>query len=104
VAEKLNARSFVVTRTEVPGKAGAICFITNNGNVVGFNHCCPCGCGKWSFVRLNRELWSPDTEPFWERTGPDDRMTLTPSIGIHPIKDGQYHWHGYLRDGLFEEC
>lgn len=33
-------------------------------------------------------------------------MTLTPSIGIHHVEAGKagYHWHGYLRAGVFEEC
>ena len=76
--------------------------------IVGFTHTCPCGCGKHSFIRLNPENWVPGTSPMWQRSddGGDDwsRMTLSPSIGIHPVTDGQYHWHGFLRNGVFEEC
>lgn len=44
----------------------------------------------------------------WTRTGDDSHMTLTPSIGIHHqgADNGKpgCHWHGYLRNGVFEEC
>lgn len=102
---KRNAQSFIVTKMEHPGKAGAIQFIQHEGKVAGFSHCCPCGCGKWSFVRLNPENWAPESRtPMWTRTGDDLHMTITPSIGIHPVENGAYHWHGYLRNGVFEEC
>lgn len=103
-----NAQSFIVEEMETPGKPGAIQFVTriyeDDKGIVGFNHACPCGCGKWSFIRLNPERWVPGTAPMWSRTGDDLHMTLTPSIGIHPITNGAYHWHGYLRNGVFEEC
>lgn len=101
-----NAQSFIVTTLVMPGKAGAIQFVRsgNSEKVAGFNHCCPCGCGKWSFIRLNPEVWAPGTETFWTREGDDLHMTCSPSIGIKPLENGQYHWHGYLRNGVFEEC
>lgn len=91
---------------ETPGKAGAIQFVKHpdSGVVVGFNHSCPCGCGKWSFIRLNPESWAPGEVPMWSREGDDLHMTLQPSIGIYPLTGGQYHWHGFLRNGVFEEC
>lgn len=76
---------------------------------VGIIHTCPCGCG------IRSAIWFKDHghgNPEWERSGPDDRMTLTPSIGIRnqfvdfqhdPKKRQQYHWHGYMRDGQFVE-
>lgn len=101
-----NARSFIVTSMEYPAKPGAILFVRHPDKelVVGFNHACPCGCGGWSFIRLNPEGWAPGTVPFWERSGDDLHMTLTPSIGIKPLGPNGYHWHGYLRAGVFEEC
>lgn len=101
-----NAQSFVVDKMEYPSKAGAVMFVRHPDKdlVVGFSHACPCGCGQWSFIRLNPEGWAPDTIPFWNRTGDDLHMTLTPSIGIKPQdKNGAYHWHGYLENGVFVE-
>ena len=102
-----NAQTFLVDKIEHPGKAGAIVFVRSDkiGQQAGFSHACPCGCGKWSFIRLDPEAWAPGTIPFWTRTGDDLHMTLLPSIGIKPQDAaGNYHWHGYLRNGVFEEC
>jgi hypothetical protein len=108
---KRNAASFIVDVLEMPGKPGAIQFTLHpdSKEIVGFSHCCPCGCGRWSFVRLNPEAWAPeDRTPMWTRTGDDQHMTLKPSIGIHHQGADQgkpgYHWHGYLTNGVFEEC
>lgn len=101
-----NAQSFIVDNDDDLGKPGAIRFSKrfDSEAIVGFTHACPCGCGKRSFIRLNPEHWAPGTSPMWSRAGDDLHMTLTPSIGIHPLVDGRYHWHGYLRGGVFEEC
>jgi hypothetical protein len=99
-----NAVSFIVDRIEHPGKPGAILFTRRfeGTDIVGFAHACPCGCGIWSGVHFKNY----GKEPMWDRTGDDLHMTLTPSIGIHHVKFGEpgYHWHGYLRAGVFEEC
>lgn len=99
-----NAKTFLVDKMEGETRPGAIMFVKRGEFVAGFNHSCPCGCGKWSFVRLNPELWAPGTTPFWTREGDDLNMTISPSIGIKPLENGRYHWHGYLRAGVFEEC
>lgn len=102
-----NAQSFVITERPLdPAPAGAIRFLRTEKGICGFEHSCPCGCGGWSFVRLNPENWAPEGRtPMWSRTGDDLHMTLTPSIGVHPKDErGGYHWHGYLRNGVFEEC
>jgi hypothetical protein len=103
-----NAQSFIVATWETPAKPGAIQFVTLEGKVCGITHACPCGCGKGSFIRLNPEVWPPDTKPMWTRGGDDLHMTLAPSIGIHHQGADQgkpgYHWHGFLRNGVFEEC
>lgn len=107
-----NAQSFIVETMEVPGRPGAIQFVRNDVKnlVAGFNHACPCGCGAWSFIRLNAESWAPGTVPIWNRApeGDDLHMTLSPSIGIHgPTRTHQpgspYHWHGFLENGVFVE-
>ena len=90
---------------ENPGKPGAIEIVRHPDKdlVVGFNHACPAG-RTWSFIRINAEGWAPGTVPIWDRTGDDLHMTITPSIGIRPQDaQGRYHWHGYLRNGVFED-
>lgn len=95
-----NAQSFIVDKVDMPGKAGAICFVKRDGKIVGFVHACPCGCGQWGGVHF-REYGSG---AMWDRMGDDLHMTLTPSIGFNPKTEGGYHWHGFLRNGVFEEC
>ncbi len=42
--------------------------------------------------------------------GNKEKPTLSPSLGLHRSHDGQsvgadgYHWHGFLKAGVFEEC
>lgn len=100
---KRNAQSFIAAKIEDPGKPGAIVPMGPDGKRAGFSHACPCGCGKWSFVRINPENWAPGTTPMWSCAGDDLHLTLSPSIGIKPLVDGVYHWHGYLKNGVFEE-
>lgn len=107
---KRNAQSFVVDQVEMPGKPGAINFVrgweeSNKHLIMGMRHCCPCGCGAWGFMNFEaygfKEFWSPQS-----KDGDDlAKLTLTPSIGfMKDKKTGVYHWHGYLRAGVFEEC
>lgn len=105
-----NATSFIVDRVEHPGKPGAIMFTrrfhdrvaVKDQEITGLVHACPCGCGIWSGIHFKNY----GREPMWDRTGDDLHMTLTPSIGIRHVQVGLpgYHWHGYLRNGTFEEC
>lgn len=107
-----NAQSFIVDMDDALNKPGAVRLAKRFGeddkDIVGFTHACPCGCGIRSFIRLNPERWAPGTTPMWMRTGDNLHMTLTPSIGIHHQGADQgkpgYHWHGFLRNGVFEEC
>lgn len=110
MAEPRNAQSFISpTPLSFGEKAGAIHFAVfpapakNAGAQVGFTHSCPCGCGRLSFVRFNEAEWPKGTTPMWQRTGDDETMTVAPSIGIYPQVDGVFHWHGYLKNGVFEE-
>lgn len=104
-----NAKSFLVDKMSHPAPAGAIEIRRgwkddNKHLIIGMLHACPCGCGGYSFMAFE----AYNCGPFWSpqpKDGDDlTRLTLTPSIGIRPIVDGTYHWHGFLRDGVFEEC
>lgn len=67
----------------------------------GIVHTCPCGCGKQSMLWFKGQGRG---HPEWIVIGAWPDVTLEPSIGIKPMVDGKYHWHGYLRKGVFEEC
>lgn len=72
---------------------------------VGILHSCPCGCGN--IGSLNIKEWAEKKGPLWTLSGPREAPTLTPSVGIRAygkaIKtDGDFHWHGWLRDGVWE--
>lgn len=105
MTEKRNTVSFLVDKMEWPGKAGAVrpVYLPDSDVLAGINHACPCNCGLWSWLRLNND--SCPSFQKWDMQGGDLlHLTLTPSIGIKPITDGKYHWHGYLTAGVFEEC
>ncbi len=66
---------------------------------------CPCGCQKP--IRLPT-VKSDQNSVAWVNSGSHEKPTLSPSIGIYPWQgevdkeaDG-YHWHGYLRSGIWE--
>lgn len=72
---------------------------------IGMFHTCPCGCGSMGslyFSGRRPKEWGPGAE--WTVTGTWPKATLQPSIGFMKQADGSYHWHGFLRDGVFEEC
>lgn len=107
-----NAMAFEVQEVTHPAPAGAYKFVRyGDGNTPidaqnadGIIHGCPCNCGIWSGI------WFKDRgrgRAEWVLTGAWPKATLSPSIGIHgpDYKPGTpYHWHGYLRAGIFEEC
>lgn len=97
-----NAHSFVVKAITHPGPPGAIQVRYHGGKPAGLAHACPCGCGMWGWMNFKEYGF----DKYWERTSDDwEHLTLTPSIGFMKDKTtGQYHWHGYLRGGVFEEC
>lgn len=99
-----NAQSFIVDKIDNGAPAGAIevrryYWIPGRENeICGIQHACPCGCGRLS--------WLPfDAKDGWvaEQTADVTKLTLTPSIGMFK-GDNPYHWHGYLKSGVFEEC
>lgn len=75
----------------------------------GMNFKCPCGCGAVHGVGFdNRPAVWPG--PRWKWNGDKEKPTLDPSLGLGKSRDDQtkgpdgYHWHGYLKAGIFEEC
>ena len=59
---------------------------------------CP-GCGGTAMGTLGDEPVSGWDEPRWVRTGPDDAITLTPSLGCPRWRHGECIGHWWLRDG-----
>jgi len=73
---------------------------TKNGLQVLFG--CPCGCGDMRCVDIYQNGEKPPS-PSWLWDGNKENPTLSPSLLLY--KDNhQEHWHGYLRNGVFEEC
>lgn len=64
----------------------------------GIIHSCPCGCGMLSNLYL-----SGVDHPRWVNSGTRERPTLSPSVLIRdPYESHREHWHGYLRNGVWE--
>lgn len=60
---------------------------------------CPCGqCSKSNSLPLE-----PAVAPHvWQLTGPEGKPSLTPSIHWFETNGVTTHWHGWLRNGVFE--
>lgn len=54
---------------------------------------CPCGCGNTGGLKIR-----PAPSPSWDWDGNLDAPTLSPSV--HHVG----HWHGWLRNGIWESC
>lgn len=101
---KRNAKAFPARTQDELHKPGAYRFFSHNGvDDAGFRFGCPCGCGLIGAVYL-RDIG--DKGPVWTLTGTMPAADLTPSIGFygHNSRDQGYHWHGWLKAGVFEEC
>ena len=60
-------------------------------------YCCPCGCGSIAAITVgNRFKPTPVYGASWEWNGDEEAPTLQPSV--HHIG----HWHGWLRNGMWE--
>lgn len=103
-----NAQSFIVDKMPHPVPAGAIEIRrgweeATGDLIMSIKHACPCGCGGNGWMPFEaygfKEFWSPQPKAGDDLT----KMTLTPSIGFRRQPDGSFHWHGYLRNGIFEE-
>lgn len=101
-----NAKAFEIARLprgeKVP--AGAYWFMVmpsgpDKGTVMGIEHGCPCGCGRMSALFFKEYTKAEG----WTIEKPFPAATLKPSIGMF-LGQNPYHWHGYLTNGVFEEC
>lgn len=100
---KRNAACVIVADLPFDAPAGHTQFRrAGDGKITGMAFGCPCGCG-----RTYGATWRPGG---WSWDGNEQAPTVTPSLGCYPAgeslvgPDGTYHWHGYLRAGVFEEC
>ena len=82
--------------------AGAYLFFSWYGEseIAGITHGCPCGCGIRTNLFLRGYGKGHDE---WDVQGEWPKVTLHPSIGISRQSDGRWHWHGYLKNGVFVE-
>jgi|SRR4051812_29833079 hypothetical protein len=102
-----NAKAYEIERLRPGDKVapGAYWFMTmpegheDAGIVMGIQHGCPCGCGARSALFFK----SYTGDDGWTIEKPFPEATLSPSIGMFRGQN-PYHWHGYLRDGVFVEC
>ena len=77
--------------------AGAIKFYDAEGlSPSGFHFQCPCGCRSVGGVRVA----GPNA---WQWNGSRDKPTVNPSVLLYD-QDQSPHWHGWLRDGVWESC
>lgn len=84
---------------------GSFYYVTAAGGSggAGIIHSCPCGCGNLGHLNLDPEAGRPR----WSNSGSREKPTLHPSVGIKSFNDGQdieadgFHWHGWLRDGVW---
>lgn len=70
---------------------------TGEDGEVSFWYCCPCGCRAVAPLSAGRGF-KPATVPSWQWDGSTDAPTLTPSV------NHVGHWHGWLRNGVWESC
>ena len=92
-------------RDRILKRPGAFYYVTRHGKRVGMTHSCPCGCGTLGYLNFGE-----NRKPRWTLTGPEDAPTFEPSVAMAASADDtnvRYdgcHWHGYLRDGLWNSC
>lgn len=102
---------------QAAGKPGSFYYFRSSDvDEAGIIHSCPCGCGMLG--ALNLKPHDDRDRPLWANSGTRERPTLSPSVGIRPIEDGPdldpaykprttrgadgFHWHGWLRNGVWE--
>lgn len=107
---KRNARANQVEGYDQAKAAGDFFFVQQLGQRIGLIHTCPCGCGQLGAVYWKNPRENPrEGGANWTVEGEWPNATLNPSIGFKGGPDSPkgpdgYHWHGYLRAGVFEEC
>lgn len=62
-----------------------------------FTFVCPCGCKRVVDIRAGLSE-KPAKEPSWQFDGNYESATLHPSVNIVG------HWHGWLRNGWWEQA
>jgi Family of unknown function (DUF6527) len=67
----------------------------------GFDWICP-GCGRILGGLLADEPVSGWDSPRWAKTGTDERLSLTPSLGCPGWRRDDCEGHWWLRDGMLE--
>ena len=76
---------------------GAIKFYNAEGFCPrGFHFQCPCGCRSVGGVRVA----GPHA---WRWSGDREAPTVSPSVLLHD-ENLQPHWHGWLKNGVWESC
>jgi hypothetical protein len=64
----------------------------------GMLYACPCGCGHMGSLMFRPVPDGFPGHPSWEWDGNMEAPTLSPSV--HHVG----HWHGFLRNGVWESC
>lgn len=97
---EVKTPSVVATRVDeiddVRATPGAFEYFVSGDDKVtpkGIIYCCPCGCGVTGALDFR-----PHESPSWDWDGNRDKPTLSPSV--HHVG----HWHGWLRNGVWESC
>ena len=82
---------------------GEYIFFDFNGKRAGIHHGCPCGCGAIGALAFRGSGMGMAE---WDVAGEWPKASLTPSIGFYGRnrREQGFHWHGFLRNGVFEEC
>jgi hypothetical protein len=91
---KRDAKAFEADTADQLRQAGAYRFYGKGGQRDGVTFGCPCGCGACFGMSFQG----------WTVTGEWPAVSATPSLGCRTVDEGGFHWHGFLRDGIFEEC
>lgn len=90
VADK---EAFLRDRTAGSFRVGPI----DSEGELSFWYCCPCGCNAVAPLAAGRGF-KPGDAPSWQWNGSYERPTLYPSV------NHVGHWHGWLRNGVWESC
>jgi hypothetical protein len=105
---KRNAPAVIVDDLPFDAPAGHLKWVRNErGEIAGCHYGCPCGCGAVHGAYFGN--MPGHTHP-WSWDGNTESPTINPSLGLNVSHrnevgpDGRYHWHGFLRNGVFEEC
>lgn len=100
---KRNAPAFEAADHDELRRAGAYRFFAKDDRRAGIRFGCPCGCGLIGALYFSG---ANDGGPEWSIEGEWPKVTLRPSIGFYGQNSYAqgHHWHGFLTNGVFEEC